>query len=145
MEFYIVSGDTVMWLPAFSPAIITPVPGTIPGSATKTMVTNKPMCLEGDEKKVVVSGVMYISGAFVIPGTGTLTIEKLNADQLSTKTTVEGKKPILQGTFFDAKFTVVAPAMQPPAPPKPPVPDPVKTYMGKGNFIPTNFTVTDPS
>jgi hypothetical protein len=143
MDNYIVAGDQVIFLPAFGPAIITPIPGVMISSATKTMVTKKPVCLEGDEKKVVVPGVAYISGAFVVPGVGTLTIDKLQPDQLSRKTKIEGKAPILKGMMFVAKFQVTAPAQQPPAPPKPPVPDPVATYMGQGMFIPTDMTVMD--
>ena len=142
MDNYIVTGDQVIFLPNFGQAIVTPIPGVIVSSATKTMVTKKPVCLEGDEKKVVVPGVAYISGSFVTPGTGTLTIDKLQADQLSKQTKIEGKAPILKGIMFVAKFQVMAPAMQP-NPPAPPVPDPVVTYMGQGMFVPTDMTAMD--
>jgi hypothetical protein len=142
MDNYIVAGDQVVFLPNFGQAIITPIPGVMSSSATKTNVTMKPVCLEGDEKKVVVSGVAYISGSFVTPGTGTLTIQQLGGDQKSMKTKIEGKAPILKGTMFTAKFQVMSPAMQP-NPPAPPVPDPVVTYMGQGMFVPTDMTVMD--
>jgi hypothetical protein len=144
MENYIVSGDVVTFLPPFGKAIVTPIPGSIPGSAKKTTVTGKPVCLEGDEKKVIVPGVAYISPPYVTPGVGILMIEALQSDQLSQKTTIEGKKPILKGIMFKAKFQVNAPAMMPT--PAGPVPDPVPLYSGgQGMFVPTNMTVTDPS
>lgn len=142
MDNYIVAGDQAIFMPAFGQAIITPIPGVMVSSATKTMVTKKPVCLDGDEKKVVVSGVAYISGSFVIPGVGTLTIQQLGGDQKSMKTKIEGKAPILKGTMFTAKFQVMTPAQQP-NPPAPPVPDPVPTYMGQGMFVPTDMTVMD--
>lgn len=142
MENYIVAGDQVIFLPVFTTATITPIPGVMVSSAVKTRVTGKPVCLDGDEKKVIVPGVAYISGNFAIPGTGTLTIQQLNADQKSVKTKIEGKAPILLGTMFIAKFQVIAPASQP-NPPAPPTPDPVVTYLGQGMFAPTNVTVND--
>lgn len=142
MDNYIVMGDQVIFLPNFGQAIVTPIPGVMTSSATKTMVTKKPVCLEGDEKNVVVPGVAYISGNFVTPGVGTLTIQQLGGDQKSMKTKIEGKAPILKGTMFTAKFQVTAPAMQP-NPPAPPVPDPVPTYTGQGMFVPTDMTVMD--
>lgn len=141
MENYIVTGDQVMFLPNFGSAVITPIPGVITGSATKTFVTGKPVCLEGDEKKVVVPGVAYINAAYTIPGVGILTIQALGGDQTSKKTKIEGKAPILMGTLFDAKFTVNVPAQMPT--PGGPVPDSVPMFMGKGMFVPTNMTVMD--
>lgn len=142
MENYIVSGDTVTFLPPFGKCIVTPIPGTIPGSAMKTTVTAKPVCLEGDEKKVIVPGVAYVSPPFVTPGVGILMIESLAPDQLSKKTTIEGKAPILKGIMFNAKFQVNVPAMMPT--PAGPVPDPVPLYSGgKGMFVPSNMTVND--
>lgn len=142
MENYIVTGDQVIFLPQFGPATVTPMPGVMVSSATKTIVTKKPVCLEGDEKKVIVSGVPYIQGNFVIPGTGVLTIDKLQPDQLSKKTTIEGKAPILKGIMFIAKFQVLSPAMQP-NPPAPPAPGPVASFTGQGMFVPTDMTVMD--
>lgn len=141
MEQIIVSGDVVNFLPPFGSAIITPIPGAMVGSATTVMTTSKPTCVEGDEKNVVVPGVPYINPPNVIPGVGILTIDKLASDQLSTKTTSGGKKVILKGVQFDAKFTVVTPAQKPT--PAGPIPDTVTSFMGKGMFVNTNMTVTD--
>ncbi|MDQ7027558.1 MAG: hypothetical protein Q9P44_18595 [Anaerolineae bacterium] len=141
MDQIIVTGDQAIFIPAFGSAIITPIPGVITGSAATTTVTKKPACVEGDEATVVVPGVMYINASYVIPGTGTLTIQKLGSDQLSQKTKIGGKKVIVKGTMFDAKFQVMVPAQMPT--PGGPVPDSVPQFSGKGQFVPSNFTVTD--
>ena len=52
-------------------------------------------------------------------------------------TAVDGKKIIIKGNMFNAKFEVSAPAQQP-APPGPPVPDSSSQYSGKGQFVTTN-------
>lgn len=141
VDNYILTGDQVVFLPNFGSAIITPIPGVIIGSAAKMTVNSKPVCLQGDEKKVVVSGVAYINGSFAIPGVGTLTIEALGGDQTSKKTTVEGKPPIVMGTMFTAKFTVMTPAQMPT--PSGTQPDGVPMFTGQGMFVPTNMTVLD--
>ena len=140
-DFIIVDGDVVNFLPTVGAAVVVPIPTTIAGTASKTKVTGKPACLEGDEKDVKSSGCMYIAPPYVIPGTGTLKIDKLNSDQLTEKTKIEGKKVILKGSMFDAVFEVQSPAQQP-APPGPPVPDSTSKYSGgKGSFVPSNAKV----
>jgi hypothetical protein len=138
-DLIIVDGDTVTFLPSFGAAIVVPAPTTISGSAATTKVGTKAPCLEGDEKNVQSAGCSYIKGSFV-GGTGTIKIDKLNSDQLTQKTTIEGKKVILMGTMFDAVFEVTSPAQQPS--PSGAVPDPVTKYSGgKGSLVPTNATV----
>lgn len=141
MENYIVNNDMVTFLPSFTPATIVPVPGKITASAAKTNATKKAICLEGDESSVTVSGVAYIGAAFPVPGVGQLTITKLNADQTSKKTKIEGKAPIVKGTMFTAKFTVQTPASL--ITPGGKQDDPVPTYTGQGQFVPSNMTVMD--
>lgn len=141
MDQIIVTGDQAIFLPNFGSAIVTPIPGVIVGSASTCSVTKKPACIDGDEKSVVVPGVVYINAAYTIPGVGTLTIQKLGGDQLSKKTKIMGKNVIVKGTFFDAKFQVMTPAQMPT--PGGPVPDAVPQFMGKGQFIPSNFLVND--
>jgi hypothetical protein len=139
-DLIIVDGDTVNFLPNFGAAVVVPIPTTIAGTAAKTQVTGKVACLEGDEKNVKSSGCMYIAGAYVIPGTGTLKIDQLNSDQLTQNTKIEGKKVILQGSTFDAVFEVQSPAQQPTS--GPPVPDSTAKYSGgKGMFVPSNTKV----
>lgn len=138
-KFIVVDGDTVTFLPTYGAALVVPIPTTIAGTASKTKVTGKPACLEGDEKDVKSSGCMYVAPPYVIPGTGTLKIDKLNSDQLTEKTKIEGKKAILQGSMFDAVFEVQSPAQQPGTPP---TPDSTSKYSGgKGSFVPSNSKV----
>ena len=137
----IIDGDMVNFLPTYGSAVVVPVPTTIAGTAEKTTVTGKAVCLEGDEGDVQSAGCMYIAPPYVIPGSGTLKIDKLNSDQLTEKTEVEGKKVILQGGQFDAVFEVQSPAQQP-TPSGAPVPDSMTKYSGgKGMFVPSNMKV----
>ena len=69
-DFIIIDGDVVNFLPSFGCATVVPIPTTIAGTASKTNVTGKPGCLEGDEKDVKSQGCMYIAPPYVIPGTG---------------------------------------------------------------------------
>src|SRR5712691_10732181 len=139
-DFIMVDGDIVNFLPTFGAAVVVPIPTTISGTASKTKVTSKPPCLEGDEKNVKSSGCMYIAPPYVVPGTGTLKIDKLNSDQLTEKTKIEGKKVILKGSMFDAVFEVQSPAQQPTA--GGPVPDSTSKYSGgKGSFVPSTAKV----
>ena len=143
MEQIIRTGDQVQFLPNFGAAILlAPAITVITGSAATVSVAGMTACVEGDEKNVTLPGIPYMSGSFVTPGTCTLTIQQLGADQKSMKTKIAGKAVILKGTMFTAKMTVMSPAMQP-NPPAPPVPDPVATSVGQGMFITTNVTVTD--
>ena len=128
---------------------ITPVlPIPIMGSGSHTI---SPLgakgCLEGDEQKVQLPGVMFNKPpAYPLPGSGTFFIDKLNKDQLSQKTTCDGKKLILKGTQFDAVFTVMSPPCQSPPPTSGGLPDTAKfEYKGKGSFLPKQKDVTDAS
>jgi contractile injection system spike tip protein len=137
-DLIIVDGDTVTFLPTFGAAIVVPVPTTIAGSAAKTKVGTKAPCLEGDEKNVQAAGCMYTTITYSVPGTGTLKIDKLNSDQLTGKTTIEGKKVILKGSTFDAVFEVTKGGTDPSSGNA----DLTTKYSGgKGSFVPTNATV----
>jgi hypothetical protein len=143
MDQIIRTGDQVQFMPNFGAAIlIAPAMTVIAGSAMTVTASKMAACVEGDEKKVILPGIPYISGSFSIPGTCTLTIQQLGPDQLSKKTKIAGKYAIVKGTTFTAKMQVLSPAMQP-NPPAPPIPDPVPMNMGKGMFITSNITVTD--
>ncbi|HEU0015544.1 MAG TPA: hypothetical protein VFQ45_17845 [Longimicrobium sp.] len=135
----LMTGDMVMFIPAFSPAVIVPVPGTLAGTG-RAGIGKKPVCVDGDEKNVVVPGVVYMTPSHPIPGVGILTIAALGGDQKAKKTKCGGKAVLLKGSTFDAKLQVTAPAQQP-APPGPPVPDANAEYKGKGQFITTNVQV----
>ena len=137
-DFILVDGDQVQFIPAFGQAIVVVRPGKIRASG-KDQINRKKMCVLGDEKSVFVSGCQYMSGAFSIPGSGKLTIKALGPQQIAMKTkTSNGKKVLLKGEQFEAEFTVTVPAKMP-TPPGPPVPDPVRKYLGKGFFQTNNL------
>src|SRR6516225_8304304 len=95
-DFIIKTGDTVTFSPNFTPAIVTVAPGTITGSS-KVSIDGAIACFQGDEASVTVP-VTYISGAFTVPGAGTLSIQALGSDQLGQKTSSTQKPLILKGS-----------------------------------------------
>jgi len=137
-DFIIQHGDTALFLPAFGPAVVTPMPGVISGSGARCPVTQRPICLEGDEKSVRVPGCAYVSGAYVVPGIGTLKILSLAPNQRALRTRSGGRAVVLKGEQFEAIFEVMTPAQMPPIVS---TPDPVPIYMGKGLFVTTNLRV----
>lgn len=141
-DLIIVDGDMVNFLPTYGAAIVVPIPTTIAGSAEKTNVTGKAACLDGDEADVESPGCMYVAPPYVIPGSGTLKIDKLNSDQLTEKTDIEGKKVIIHGSQFDALFEVQSPAQFITPAGSPQLDSTTKYTGGKGMFVPSNATVT---
>ena len=137
-DFILIDGDTVIFIPAFGAAVVVVLPGTLSGSGPATL-NGKNVCVDGDEKDVSVPGCMYIASPYVIPGTGTLTIDKLADDQVAEKTNTGGEAVLLKGSQFDAKFTVDSPAQQPPPGPGSPIPDSTPEYSGNGMFVTTNI------
>ena len=138
-DFILATGDQAIFLPAFGAATVTVAPGVLAGTG-KTNIIKKPVCVDGDEKKVMVPGCAYITASHSIPGVGMLSIESLAGDQKGKKVKSGGKAVLLKGGQFHAKFQVVTPA-QMPAPPGPPVLDATPSYSGKGNFVTTNAKV----
>jgi hypothetical protein len=137
-DYILVTGDTVMFMPAFGPATIVPVPGTLVGSG-RGNIGKKPVCVDGDEKTVVVPGVVYTSASFPIPGVGILTIDSLGGDQKAQKTKSGGKPVLLKGSTFTAKLQVTVPAQVVSGPST--VPDATPSYSGQGQFVTTNLQV----
>ena len=139
-DFVLITGDIVMFNPTFGIAMVVPIPGTLIGSG-KGSVGGKPVCVDGDEKNVLVPGCVYTAGPYTIPGVGMLLIDSLGPDQKALKTKSAGKPVLLKGSTFIAKFQVLAPAQQPPPPPytAPPIPDSTPSYPGTGSFITTNI------
>ena len=137
-DFILVDGDTVMFIPIFSPAMVVPLPGKLKGSAPAT-ISGKKICVLGDETKVEVKGCVYMTPQYIIPGSGTLKIKALAGNQKASKTRSGGKAVLLKGSTFSAEFQVQMKAQQPT--PGGPVPDTMSSYSGKGMFIPSNFKV----
>ena len=129
------TGDQAMFN-TFGQAIVIVRPGNLIGSG-KDKVNGKILCVDGDEKKVIVPGCTYMTPQYSIPGVGILTIESLAGDQKAKKTNSGGKPVLLKGSSFKAKFQVMVPAQQP----SPPIPDPTPQYSGSGTFITTNLLI----
>src|SRR4051812_14648195 len=102
-DFILIDGDIVLFMPAFGAAIVVVQPGKLAGSGPAT-IGGKNVCVDGDESKVSVPGCMYMTPQFSIPGTGTLKIQALAANQKATKTNTGGKAMLLKGGNFIAKF-----------------------------------------
>ena len=75
---------------------------------------------------------------FSIPGTGTLKIVELAANQKAKKTKTGGKVVLLKGGSFTAKFEVQSSAQQPPPGSGSPIPDATRQYSGSGKFVTNN-------
>jgi hypothetical protein len=139
----LVTGDMLqITMPMMGTAIMPMAAAPVPlvGSSSKTLVGGKPACLEGDElPPPLQSSMPYMSPPFVTPGTGTFSLILLPTNK-SSMLKESGKAVLLKGTVFQAKFQVASPAMMP-APPGPPVPDPVMVKMGPAQFITMNMSV----
>jgi hypothetical protein len=136
-DFILIEGDKANFLPNFGAAVVVVRPGDLTGSGPAS-IKGKKICVDGDEKQVAVSGCMYMTPQYCIPGTGTLKIDSLASDQKATKTKTGGKSVLLKGRSFTAKFEVQSPAQQPPPGPGAPIPDSTTQYSGKGMFVSTN-------
>lgn len=137
-DFILIEGDKANFMPNFGAAIVVVQPGDLKGSGPATL-NGKKLCVDGDEKKVSVSGCTYMTPQYSIPGSGTLKISALAGDQKATKTNTGGKAVLLKGSTFTAEFEVQSPAKQPPPGSAPPVPDATPKYTGTGMFITTNM------
>lgn len=142
MDNIIRAGDIVTFLPAFGNAMLL-APAMVPmiGTGGSVLTEGAPTAIQGDEMKVTLPGIPYNAPPFVTPGVCMLQIAKLGPDQVSKKTKIMGQGVILMGSVFDAKLTVVTPAMQPT--PAGPIPDPVAMKMGKGKFTKSALQTTD--
>ena len=139
-DLLLLDGDMVLFMPGFTPAVVMVKPGQLAGSGPAT-VGGKAVCVDGDEKDVSVPDCMYMTPQYSIPGTGTLKISTLGADQTARQTKTGGKAVLLKGGSFIAKFEVQSPAQQPPPGPGSPIPDATPSYSGSGQFIASNVTV----
>jgi hypothetical protein len=136
-DFILVDGDQVNFLPNFGAAVVVVRPGVLAGRGPATL-GGKAVCVDGDQETVSVSGCPYLTPQYCIPGTGTLKIAALAANQKAKKTKTGGKAILLKGGSFTAQFEVQSPAQQPPPGPGSPVPDATRQYSGSGTFITAN-------
>lgn len=136
-DYILIDTDKANFDPSFGAATVVVRPGDVQGSGPATLA-GKNFCVEGDESSVSVSGCMYMTPQYSIPGTGTLSIDSLAGDQTAQKTKTGGKAVLLKGSSFNAKFEVQSPAQQPPPGPGSPIPDSTPQYSGTGSFITTN-------
>ncbi len=135
----LVDGDQAMFMPAFGAALVVVQPGRLTGSGPAKIGGAK-ACISGDEGSVSVPGCMYMTPVYSIPGSGTLTIAALAGDQLAPTAKTGGTQLMVKGGSFTAKFTVAAPAMQPPPGPGSPIPDATPEYSGNGQFVSLDTT-----
>lgn len=127
-----------MFNPTFGQAIVTVRPGDLIGIG-KDKINQKLVCVDGDEKKVIVPGCTYMTPQYSIPGVGILSIQSLAGNQKAKKTKSGGKPVLLKGGSFTAKFQVMVPAQQPSVPS--PIPDATPQYSGTGTFISMNIKI----
>ncbi|MDI2146129.1 hypothetical protein KBJ94_29210 [Pseudomonas sp. ITA] len=129
-------GDMVKFDQLFGDRTVIAPPTVITGSG-KAKINNKPICILGDEKQVMVEGVPYTTPSNSIPGTGTLTVLALDTSQQAQKTLC-GQPVIIKGQKFKAQFLPTQPAM---TPPPASTPDPMAPTTGTGSFNPSQQRV----
>lgn len=130
MDYVLIDGDTVTYI-GFPPTIVV-LPGKLTATGPATL-TDKKVCIEGDEASGKVDNVPYSMPPFV-GGTGTLEIVALGGDQKATKTKSGDTPMLLLGSVFTARFKVVSQAKNP----ADGSPDTTPEYPGQGKFITTN-------
>jgi Contractile injection system spike tip protein len=129
LDSILATSDQAIFINTEGKAIFSP--GFLIGSG-RAKIQNRIVCVEGDEKKILCS---YTSPPHVIPGTGILKMNQLPASNKAKKVKSGGKAVLLKGSTFEAKFTVITPALQP----IPPKPDKNKEYKGRLTFMTTNI------
>ena len=135
LDFILTTGDQAIFIPTFGKAIVVVLPGNLTGTS-RAKVQGRTICVEGDEKKIIVPGCPYTSPPNVTPGAGILSIQSLAANQKAKRVKSGGKAVLLKGSSFKAKFQVLAPAT---LPPPVPTPDAIIQYFGTGTFMTTNI------
>src|SRR5262245_16101258 len=129
----LLDGDVFEFPAAFLPTatmLAGPPQGKMKASG-KATVEGKKVCVKGDEKNVKVENLAYTAGPFSVPGKGTAELVTL-IDQVGLFASSGGKKVLLKGTQFIAKFQVQTPAKL--VTPAGETPDPVPQYIGFGRF-----------
>ena len=120
----------------FGLTIVIAPPGILQGSGNAT-INGKTICVEGDEKKIIVP-CTYTTSVYTIPGNGELSIKTLAPNQKAIRARSNGRHLLLKGDTFSAQLQVLRPAMEPTEPI--PTPDTTLQYSGTGFFNTTNRT-----
>lgn len=131
----VITGDFAVFPTSCGGATLPPMRAPMTGTG-RDMVLKKAVCVDGDERTIMVSGVPYTTSTHTIPGTGSLMIQALDPAQKSTKAKSGGKPVLVAKGKFTVKFMVMVPAQQPSTPN--PIPDTTLNYVGKGEFETTN-------
>lgn len=123
--------------PETYPTLSAPIP--LVGSSKDFKVSQKSVCLEGDETpQMLLSPQTYQSPSFPdVPGTGTVTI-KIESSNKTQKTQNGGKPMLITGQSFSVEFDVVVPATLIDKVTGVPIPDPVVKKTGSAKFININ-------
>lgn len=131
----VVTGDFAVFPTSCGGATLPPMRAPMVGTG-RGAVLGKRVCVDGDERKILISGVSYTTATHTIPGVGALMIQQLAPAQKSKKTKSGGKPVLIATGKFTVKFLVMAPAQQPAAPN--PIPDTMLQYIGQGEFETSN-------
>jgi len=133
--FVIVDNDTLQFGTTFGMYTVTPTEPCLIKASGIAQILNKKVCIAGDEKKVSIKAT-YISSTFPTPGSGSITITQLAADQQATFA-LSTMPLIVTGSQFTALFTPQSPASNPQGPDTAMAPQP-----GNGKFINSQTFVT---
>jgi hypothetical protein len=131
----VVTGDQAVFDVGFGAATVTAAPGIITGSSRAKM-EGATVCVVGDEASVVVTGAVYVTAGFPVPGSGVLTISSLSDGQEATRASSSQRAAILVGARFNARFQVTAPASNSTS-----SDSPGRVYAGSGRFVSANHRV----
>jgi hypothetical protein len=139
-DHVLIDGDKANFIPNFGEAPVVVQPGTLIASGPATVNGTK-VCVAGDETSVSVNACTYTTPSHPEPGSGTLRITQLAANQTAQKTRSGKTVVLLVGSSFKATFTVQTPAMLQ-RPPLSPDTDKTPQYSGTGTFTTQNTKFT---
>lgn len=135
-DLLVIDGDALKFETSFGDNIVTPTASCVIQGSGEAEITNKKICVLGDESRVSIAAT-YTRSTHPTPGTGTLTIAALAADQQAAFVTA-GTVVIVVGSHFTARFTPSSPAMDPQGKPD----TDLNAVTGAGTFINSQTFVT---
>lgn len=140
-DFILVDGDKANYSPQFGAAMVTVQFGKLTATGSGK-INDKKICIKGDESSAKVD-CSYMTLQFLTQGSGTIEISPLkdSSSHIASDTLTGGKKVMLKGSYFKAKFTVKKPAEQR-NPDGTVVFDTTSEYSGgRGYFLSTNVKI----